>query len=145
MEKNYILLKLHFVAENRLSPDSETIEDLRRLCIVFQHVEKLLTLAASLHRKFLQAPRLAREIFSDFYNFYIPRLGIGLVEEKVKCLNTLKCIMEKISAWTYIHIHSSVLYMLRSLTRNKQCGMKREKRWQICLFNPLQTNLGERF
>ncbi|XP_027940899.1 rab3 GTPase-activating protein catalytic subunit-like isoform X1 [Vigna unguiculata] len=68
--------------ENRLSPDSETIEDLRRLCIVFQHVEKLLTLAASLHRKFLQAPSLAREIFSDFYNFYIPRLGIGLVEEK---------------------------------------------------------------
>lgn len=90
MEKNYILLKLHFVAENRLSVDSETIEDLRRLCVVFQHVEKLLTLAASLHRKFLQAPRLAREIFSDFYNFYIPRMGIGLIEEKVKCLNTLK-------------------------------------------------------
>ncbi|XP_014489855.1 rab3 GTPase-activating protein catalytic subunit isoform X4 [Vigna radiata var. radiata] len=68
--------------ENRLSVDSETIEDLRRLCVVFQHVEKLLTLAASLHRKFLQAPRLAREIFSDFYNFYIPRMGIGLIEEK---------------------------------------------------------------
>ncbi|XP_017430276.2 uncharacterized protein LOC108338091 isoform X1 [Vigna angularis] len=68
--------------ENCLSADSETIEDLRRLCVVFQHVEKLLTLAASLHRKFLQAPRLAREIFSDFYNFYIPRMGIGLIEEK---------------------------------------------------------------
>ncbi|WVY89455.1 hypothetical protein V8G54_034969 [Vigna mungo] len=76
--------------ENRLSADSETIEDLRRLCVVFQHVQKLLTLAASLHRKFLQAPRLAREIFSDFYNFYIPRMGIGLIEEKAKCLNTLK-------------------------------------------------------
>ncbi|KAK7372128.1 hypothetical protein VNO80_05497 [Phaseolus coccineus] len=97
--------KFPFVAENRLSVDSETIEDLRRLCVVFQHVEKLLTLAASLHRKFLQAPRLAREIFSDFYNFYVPRMGICLLEEK--------------------------------------CGMKREKWCQICLFNPLQTNLGE--
>ncbi|TKY56514.1 Rab3 GTPase-activating protein catalytic subunit [Spatholobus suberectus] len=69
---------------NRLSADSETIEDLRRLCVVFQHVEKLLILAASLHRKFLQAPRLAKEIFSDFYNFYIPRMGIGLTEDALK-------------------------------------------------------------
>ncbi|KAK7385566.1 hypothetical protein VNO78_31290 [Psophocarpus tetragonolobus] len=69
---------------NRLSADSETIEDLRRLCVVFQHVEKLLILAASLHRKFLQAPRLATEIFFDFYKFYIPRMGIGLTEDALK-------------------------------------------------------------
>ncbi|CAJ1970667.1 unnamed protein product [Sphenostylis stenocarpa] len=68
--------------ENRLSADSETIDDLRRMCVVFQHVEKLLTLAVSLHRKFLQAPRLAREIFNDFYSFYFPRMGIGLMKEK---------------------------------------------------------------
>ncbi|KAK7276040.1 hypothetical protein RIF29_17171 [Crotalaria pallida] len=69
---------------NRLSADSETFEDLRRLCIVFEHVEKLLTTAASLHRKLLRAPRLSREIFSDFYNFYIPRMGTGFIEDTVK-------------------------------------------------------------
>ncbi|KAE9615133.1 hypothetical protein Lal_00048129 [Lupinus albus] len=70
---------------NHLSAeDSETIEDLRRLCVVFEHIEKLLTLAASLHRKLLRAPRLSREIFSDFYNLYIPRMGKGLIEETVK-------------------------------------------------------------
>ncbi|KAJ6409353.1 hypothetical protein OIU84_008947 [Salix udensis] len=60
---------------NRVSGNSETIEDLRRLCVIFEHVEKLLTLAASLHRKFLQAPRLSETIFSDYYNFYLPRMG----------------------------------------------------------------------
>ncbi|KAL2317452.1 hypothetical protein Fmac_031328 [Flemingia macrophylla] len=74
----YNLAPFRFVAENGLSADCEIVEDLRRLCVVFQHVETLLTLAASLHRKFLQTPRLAREIFSDFYNFYIPIMGIGL-------------------------------------------------------------------
>nr|KYP36355.1 Rab3 GTPase-activating protein catalytic subunit [Cajanus cajan] len=86
MQQLYLTMApaLRPLQENRLSADSETIEDLRRLCVVFQHVEKLLTLAASLHRKFLQAPRLAREIFSDFYNFYIPRMGIGLTEDALK-------------------------------------------------------------
>ncbi|XP_027329176.1 rab3 GTPase-activating protein catalytic subunit-like isoform X3 [Abrus precatorius] len=69
---------------NRFSADSETVEDLRRLCVVFEHIEKLLTFAASLHRKFLRAPRLAREIFSDFFNFYIPRMGIRLTEDSHK-------------------------------------------------------------
>ncbi|XP_059660903.1 uncharacterized protein LOC132307219 isoform X2 [Cornus florida] len=62
---------------NRLSVNSEITEDLRRLCVVFKHVEKLLILAASLHRKFLQAPRLSEAIFSDYYNFYLPKLGMG--------------------------------------------------------------------
>ncbi|MED6109143.1 hypothetical protein PIB30_030928 [Stylosanthes scabra] len=66
---------------NRLSADSETIEDLRRLCVVLGHVENLLTAAASLHRKLVHAPRLAVEIFSDFYNFYIPRMGTALEED----------------------------------------------------------------
>ncbi|KAK9279847.1 hypothetical protein L1049_013529 [Liquidambar formosana] len=64
---------------NPSSYNSEIIEDLRRLCVVFEHVEKLLTLAASLHRKFLQAARLSEAIFSDFYNFYLPRMGSAAV------------------------------------------------------------------
>ena len=72
-----------------MSADSEIIEDLGRLCVAFEHVEKLLTVAASLHRKFLQASRLSTDIFNDFYNFYVPRMGTGLIRdfiEKVKCL-----------------------------------------------------------
>ncbi|KAJ9698753.1 hypothetical protein PVL29_007691 [Vitis rotundifolia] len=64
---------------NRLFGDSEIIEDVRRLCVVFEHVEKLLTLGASLYRKFLQAPRLREAIFSDYYNFYLPKMGTGSV------------------------------------------------------------------
>ncbi|KAK9940853.1 hypothetical protein M0R45_017493 [Rubus argutus] len=60
---------------NRLSPDTDTIEDIRRLRGVFEHVEKLLSIAASLHRKFLQAPRLSEAIFRDCCNFYFPRMG----------------------------------------------------------------------
>nr|XP_012571332.1 rab3 GTPase-activating protein catalytic subunit isoform X4 [Cicer arietinum]XP_027190603.1 rab3 GTPase-activating protein catalytic subunit isoform X4 [Cicer arietinum] len=69
---------------NRLSADSETIEDFRRLCVVFEHVEKLMSLAASLHRKLIRAPRLSREIFNDYYNFYIPTMGTGLTEDIVE-------------------------------------------------------------
>ncbi|CAI8596976.1 unnamed protein product [Vicia faba] len=69
---------------NRLSADSETIEDIRRLCVVFERVEKLLTVAASLHRKLIRAPRLSREIFSDYYNFYIPTMGTDLTDEVVE-------------------------------------------------------------
>ncbi|XP_047170869.1 rab3 GTPase-activating protein catalytic subunit isoform X3 [Vigna umbellata] len=66
---------------NRLSGDSETIEDLRRLTGTLERVEKLLTLAASLHRKLLKAPRLSREIFSDYYNFYIQTTAKGFTED----------------------------------------------------------------
>ncbi|PWA46096.1 hypothetical protein CTI12_AA512190 [Artemisia annua] len=65
---------------NKLPGDIEIIEDLKRLCVVFEHVEKLITLAASVHRKFLHAPRLAQTIFNDFYNFYVPKMGNGSVE-----------------------------------------------------------------
>ncbi|WVY93297.1 hypothetical protein V8G54_032385 [Vigna mungo] len=66
---------------NRLSGDSETIEDLRRLTGALERVEQLLTLAASLHRKLLKAPRLSREIFSDYYNFYIQTNAKGFTED----------------------------------------------------------------
>uniref|UniRef100_A0A7C9DLH1 Rab3 GTPase-activating protein catalytic subunit n=1 Tax=Opuntia streptacantha TaxID=393608 RepID=A0A7C9DLH1_OPUST len=60
---------------NQLSQDSEIFEDLKRLCVIFEHVERLTILAASLHQKFILAPRLAREIFTDYYNFYLPKMG----------------------------------------------------------------------
>ncbi|KAM1276666.1 hypothetical protein ACFX13_029851 [Malus domestica] len=40
---------LRSLQANRLSAGSETIEDIRRLCSVFEHVEKPLIVAASLH------------------------------------------------------------------------------------------------
>ncbi|XP_044482414.1 rab3 GTPase-activating protein catalytic subunit isoform X2 [Mangifera indica] len=69
---------------NNLSGDSENIKDIRRLCVVFEHIEKLLTLAASLHRKFLQAPRLAEAIFNDYYSFYLPKMGMSSKEVDVQ-------------------------------------------------------------
>ncbi|CAJ1960459.1 unnamed protein product [Sphenostylis stenocarpa] len=69
---------------NRLSGDSETIEDLRRLTGTFERVEKLLTLAASLHRKLIKAPRLSREIFSDYYKFYIQTTAKGFTEDIIE-------------------------------------------------------------
>ncbi|KAM7258011.1 hypothetical protein ACFE04_013752 [Oxalis oulophora] len=72
---------LRALQTNHFFGDSDTFEDLRRLCTVFQHVEKLVTLAASLHRKFSLAPRLSAVIFNDFYNFYAPRMGTGTTED----------------------------------------------------------------
>ncbi|XP_075484211.1 LOW QUALITY PROTEIN: uncharacterized protein LOC142524222 [Primulina tabacum] len=53
------------------------IEDLTRLCTTFEHIEKLILLAASLHHKFLQSPHLAQAIFNDYYNYYLPKTGTG--------------------------------------------------------------------
>lgn len=58
---------------NQLYQDGEIFEDLKRLCVIFEHVERLTILAVSLHQKFILAPRLAREIFTDYYNFYLPK------------------------------------------------------------------------
>ncbi|KAF9593370.1 hypothetical protein IFM89_022069 [Coptis chinensis] len=60
---------------NDLPNKGEVIDDLRRLSIVFEHVEKMLTFAASVHRKMSLAPRLSKVIFEDFFNFYLPRMG----------------------------------------------------------------------
>ncbi|XP_040991905.1 rab3 GTPase-activating protein catalytic subunit isoform X3 [Juglans microcarpa x Juglans regia] len=86
MEQLYLTMAsvLKPVQANRLSAGSEIFEDLRRLCGILEHVEKLLTVAASLHRKFLQAPRLSEAIFSDYYNFYLPRMRTGSVEDNVQ-------------------------------------------------------------
>ncbi|XVF05790.1 hypothetical protein REPUB_Repub05bG0202900 [Reevesia pubescens] len=75
--------QLYLTMASTLRP-FETIEDLRRLCVVFEHVEKLLTLAASLHRKFILAPRLAQAIFSDYYNFYLPTMGMSSTDVNVQ-------------------------------------------------------------
>ncbi|XP_068644228.1 uncharacterized protein [Aristolochia californica] len=62
-------------------PDKvELIDDLNRLCLVFEHIEKLLTFAASIHRNLLHAPRLSEAIFSQFFSFYLPRMGKGIVD-----------------------------------------------------------------
>ncbi|XP_043724681.1 rab3 GTPase-activating protein catalytic subunit isoform X2 [Telopea speciosissima] len=55
----------------------EMVGDLRRLCVIFEHVEKLLILAASMHRRLSQAPRLSETIFADCYSYYSPRMGAG--------------------------------------------------------------------
>ncbi|KAJ8423948.1 hypothetical protein Cgig2_014424 [Carnegiea gigantea] len=60
---------------NQLYQDSESFEDLKRLCVIFEHVQRLTILAASLHQKFILAPQLAREIFTDYYNFYLLKTG----------------------------------------------------------------------
>ncbi|TMW96499.1 hypothetical protein EJD97_007259 [Solanum chilense] len=76
---------LRCLQKNNLSVGTEDIEDLKRLCAIFGHVESLITLAASLHQKFLQAPRLSESIFNDYYNFYLPKMGtvsIGGDEKK---------------------------------------------------------------
>ncbi|KAK9756769.1 hypothetical protein RND81_01G120100 [Saponaria officinalis] len=65
---------------NQLSQDSEILGDLRRLCTVFEHVERLTIMAASLHRKFINAPRLCNAISRDYYSFYLPRMANGAVE-----------------------------------------------------------------
>ncbi|KAM3231761.1 rab3 GTPase-activating protein catalytic subunit isoform X3 [Capsicum chacoense] len=76
---------LRCLRKNSLSVSTEDIEDLKRLCTIFAHVENLITFAASLHQKFLQAPRLSESIFNDYYNFYLPKMGttsIGGDEKK---------------------------------------------------------------
>ncbi|GAB2274265.1 hypothetical protein Dimus_009030 [Dionaea muscipula] len=62
---------------NQVSQGSEVFQDLQRLCVIFEQVEKLVHLAASVHRKLLQAPRLSGAIFSCCYKFYLPRTGNG--------------------------------------------------------------------
>ncbi|XP_077243416.1 rab3 GTPase-activating protein catalytic protein [Tasmannia lanceolata] len=64
---------------NHLTEKGEFIDDLKRLCLVFEHIEKLLILAASIHRKLLHAPRLSKAIFGDYFDFYVPRMGTSSI------------------------------------------------------------------
>ncbi|KAK1398662.1 Rab3 GTPase-activating protein catalytic subunit [Heracleum sosnowskyi] len=68
---------------NLITADSKFIEDMRRLCVIFEHIEKLLYVAASLHRKFVQAPHLSEAIFCDFFSTYLPKMGTGTVEADI--------------------------------------------------------------
>ncbi|KAK9126730.1 hypothetical protein Scep_015576 [Stephania cephalantha] len=61
-----------------LRDKNEIIDDLRRLTVVFEHVEKLVILSASIHRKLLAAPRLSTAILGDYFKYYLPRMGMGL-------------------------------------------------------------------
>ncbi|MED6152065.1 hypothetical protein PIB30_088407 [Stylosanthes scabra] len=55
-----------------MAPALKPLKDLRRLCVVFGHVENLLTVAASLNRKLVHAPRLAVEnLFIFCYCFLL--------------------------------------------------------------------------
>ncbi|KAI4994645.1 hypothetical protein ZWY2020_034286 [Hordeum vulgare] len=60
------------------SGTSDLAGDLKRLCQVFEHIEKLLIFAASVHRKLADAPRLAQSIFTDYFNYYLPKMGTSL-------------------------------------------------------------------
>lgn len=80
---NWTVLAFCVTASN-LSIDTEDIQDLKRLCAIFEHVEKLITLAASLYPKFMNAPRLLESIFNDCYNFYAPRMGTVSTVSEVK-------------------------------------------------------------
>ncbi|KAL3838238.1 hypothetical protein ACJIZ3_022829 [Penstemon smallii] len=68
---------LKYLQSHKTTVDSDVIEDLKRLCVTFEHIEKLISLAASFHRKFLQSPHLAQSFFSDYYDYYLPKMGTG--------------------------------------------------------------------
>lgn len=75
LDQFYILVasKLRTLEVNQLT--DENLQDLRRLCEILEHVEKLTHAAASFHRKFVHAPRLSKAMFDDYYKFYLPRMG----------------------------------------------------------------------
>ncbi|KAJ6835674.1 rab3 GTPase-activating protein catalytic subunit isoform X1 [Iris pallida] len=60
---------------NNLPEKAEFIGDLQHTCRVFEHIEKLLIFAASIHSKLLDAPRLSVVVFNDVFNFYLPKMG----------------------------------------------------------------------
>ncbi|EPS66921.1 hypothetical protein M569_07855, partial [Genlisea aurea] len=62
---------------SRTGSDSDAFDDLGRLAICFEHVEKLILLSASLRRRFPQSPRLAQAIFRDYYNYCLPKMGVS--------------------------------------------------------------------
>ncbi|KAG2333340.1 hypothetical protein Bca52824_004520 [Brassica carinata] len=99
LEQLYLIIKstLGVLQRNNVPDITETVKDLRRLCVVFEHVEKLVTVAASLHRKFLEAPRLAQVIFSDFYGTYVPLMGINSNGEENKSRTEMEVGRQEVS------------------------------------------------
>ena len=78
------------------SDTSDLAGDLKQLCQVFEHIEKLLIFAASIHRKLIDAPRLAQSSFTDYFNYYLPKMGTSLESvcyEKVSAILIDICIL----------------------------------------------------
>ncbi|KAL8129045.1 hypothetical protein V2J09_018200 [Rumex salicifolius] len=75
LDQLYILVASKLRVLQVIQLTDEDLQDLRRLCEILEHVEKLTHAAASLHTKFLRAPRLSKAIFDDYYKFYLPRMG----------------------------------------------------------------------
>ncbi|XP_072997458.1 uncharacterized protein [Typha latifolia] len=80
MDQLYLTLAstLKSLQGKQISDTTELIGDLRQLSFTFEHIEKLLILASSIHRKLMDAPRLSGAIFSDYFNYYLPKMGTGL-------------------------------------------------------------------
>uniref|UniRef100_A0A1J3DV19 Rab3 GTPase-activating protein catalytic subunit n=1 Tax=Noccaea caerulescens TaxID=107243 RepID=A0A1J3DV19_NOCCA len=99
LEQLYVIVKstLGALQRNNLPDRAETVKDLRRLCVVFEHVEKLVTVAASLHRKFLDASRLAQVIFSEFYGIYVPLMGINSNDEENKSRTEMEVSRQEVT------------------------------------------------
>ncbi|CAA7032325.1 unnamed protein product [Microthlaspi erraticum] len=99
LEQLYFIIKstLGGLQRNNLPDRAETVKDLRRLCVVFEHVEKLVTVAASLHRKFLDASRLAQVIFSEFYGIYVPLMGINSNDEENKSRTEMEVSRQEVT------------------------------------------------
>ncbi|XP_018473051.2 uncharacterized protein LOC108844314 isoform X2 [Raphanus sativus] len=99
LEQLYLIIKstLGVLQRNNVPDIEQTVKDLRRLCVVFEHVEKLVTVAASLHKKFLETPRLAQVIFSDFYGTYVPIMGINSNDEENKSRPVMEVGRQEVS------------------------------------------------
>ncbi|PKA66896.1 hypothetical protein AXF42_Ash003553 [Apostasia shenzhenica] len=71
------------LAGNHLPDKVELMGDLKQLCVVFKHIEKLVVLAASIYHKLYDSPRLSEAIFNEYFNFYVPTMGT--VSATVSC------------------------------------------------------------
>uniref|UniRef100_A0A0E0KCH2 Rab3 GTPase-activating protein catalytic subunit n=1 Tax=Oryza punctata TaxID=4537 RepID=A0A0E0KCH2_ORYPU len=78
MDQLYATLASTLKSLQGKSDISDLSDDLKRLCQVFEHIEKLLILAASIHRKLTDAPHLAQATFADYFNYYLPKMGTSL-------------------------------------------------------------------
>ncbi|KAL1217601.1 hypothetical protein V5N11_004762 [Cardamine amara subsp. amara] len=99
LEQLYLIIKSTCGSLQRINllDRAKTVSDLRRLCVAFEHVEKLVTVAASLHRKFLDASRLAQVIFSDFYGIYAPKMGMNSNDEENKSSTEMEVSRQEVT------------------------------------------------
>jgi hypothetical protein len=92
--------------------------DLKRLGLVFEHIEKLLILAASVHRKLIDAPRLAQAIFTDYFNYYLPKMGTTLESICYEKVNSRFFVPENAMASTLV-CYSHLLLFMNTVDENK--------------------------